>query len=313
MRRVAVEPPEFVHQIKTCTKCGSVNKCKFRYLNNGKQNQPRYQCWVCNDFFSHVLHGRPKGKKYLKPRGVDPKELQGVVKKCTKCKVLNKAKFMYYNNKNLAQPRYQCLVCLQEFQVHLNVLLQSGGSKQGDTPNAINMLPQSGGSPQDGSPNDVSRMLEVVAALANSFRAQQCGNFSQTDELGNPRQPVDTSGNPTQPADESENPVLAHESKYLELTHEFDNPMQEASELDMLLQEDDLENPMQQASEFDILLQEDDLENPMQAVCIDVLLPTPTLAPADGFYNLLPTDGFDDSKQIDDEFNNFLQSMGFDL
>lgn len=81
----------------------------------------------------------------------------------------------------------------------------------------------------------------------------------------------------------------------------------------MLLQEDDLENFMQQVLEFDILLQEDDLENFMQVVCIDVFLLILILVLVDGFYNLFLIDGFDDLKQIDDEFNNFLQSMGFDF
>jgi hypothetical protein len=94
-------------------------RCKFKYMNNKKSNQPRYQCLECKYFFTHTLiHKRPYGRNYAKKRLVDPLEVKGLHLICSNstCGAVNHARFMYYNNNNKNQPRFQCLSCKKQFQ-----------------------------------------------------------------------------------------------------------------------------------------------------------------------------------------------------
>jgi hypothetical protein len=63
-QRVAVEPKELVGVPKECPRCKS-KYVKFKYFNNKKLNQPRYQCLSCKDFFTH-------GGKKLATEAVSP-------------------------------------------------------------------------------------------------------------------------------------------------------------------------------------------------------------------------------------------------
>jgi hypothetical protein len=52
-RRVALEPEAYRDQLKICPKCGASGgeDIKFKYLNNKKENQARYQCTKCKHKF----------------------------------------------------------------------------------------------------------------------------------------------------------------------------------------------------------------------------------------------------------------------
>ena len=52
-RRVALEPEAYRDQLKTCPKCGASGgeDIKFKYLNNKKESQARYQCTKCKHKF----------------------------------------------------------------------------------------------------------------------------------------------------------------------------------------------------------------------------------------------------------------------
>lgn len=122
-RNLVIEPIEFVNQLKTCPYCDS-HECRFLFLNNGKANQPRYQCLTCKEKHTHVdpqkgTNGRPRGRKYRKKKHIDPLEWQGVDRTCTipSCGVQNNASFLYYNNQNKSQPRFLCHNCGNEFQL----------------------------------------------------------------------------------------------------------------------------------------------------------------------------------------------------
>ena len=119
---MAKEPQEFASVQKHCTRCGSSNT-KFKYLNNGKITQPRYQCQNCKSYFQVINHNRKTLKKYLKPKHKDSHELQGLFKVCTSpsCGVQNNATFKYYNNKSKCgstQLCFKCLSCGKEFQMY---------------------------------------------------------------------------------------------------------------------------------------------------------------------------------------------------
>lgn len=206
-----MEPQEFVHLSKTCTKCGSINNCKYRYLNNGKKDQPRYQCLACKAFFSHILHGRSKCKKYLKPRGMDPPELLGIVKTCTKCNELNNARFLYYNNKSRSQPRFQCLECQQQFQFRLNMQALLRSDQRDDTPKHADMKLKVTGEHN----NALNRVGSDNQTLADEVRnpplAEETSNAAQAGKLDIPSK-IEEDGNPVQQTDDSGIPMHIDEA-----------------------------------------------------------------------------------------------------
>jgi transposase-like protein len=149
-KRKAKEPPQFANLEKLCRKCGSKNTA-FKYLNNGQQDQPRYKCLDCKAMFQlHNKRVRPSSsgdvnnatllsdlskettsvesasaphetllmitgprsakQSERKRKAMEPEHLVGVIKPCPSCKKL-KTRFKYFNNKNLNQPRYECLDC----------------------------------------------------------------------------------------------------------------------------------------------------------------------------------------------------------
>ncbi|KAG0562327.1 hypothetical protein KC19_9G137400 [Ceratodon purpureus] len=149
-KRKAKEPPQFANMEKLCRKCGSKNTA-FKYLNNGQQDQPRYKCLDCKGMFQlHNKRSRPSSsgdvnnntllsdlskettsvesasaphetllmitgprsakQSERKRKAMEPEHLVGVIKPCPQCKKL-KTRFKYFNNKNLNQPRYECLDC----------------------------------------------------------------------------------------------------------------------------------------------------------------------------------------------------------
>ena len=119
---MAKEPQEFANIQKCCIRFGSFNT-KFKYLNNGKATQPRYQCHDCKNYFQVINQNRKTPMKYLKPKHQDPHELQGLFKMCPfpSCGAKNKAMFKYYNNKSKCgptQPHFQCLKCCKQFQMY---------------------------------------------------------------------------------------------------------------------------------------------------------------------------------------------------
>ncbi|KAG0586169.1 hypothetical protein KC19_2G069600 [Ceratodon purpureus] len=104
-----------------CLHCRS-NNVKFKYYNNGKEDQHRFKCLNCNVWFTWEDHNRPKPKHYKKVRNQDPVEFQGQRTQCNKCFVVNNARFKFYNNKKKygeTQPRFKCLSCCKSFQMHL--------------------------------------------------------------------------------------------------------------------------------------------------------------------------------------------------
>ncbi|KAG0576476.1 hypothetical protein KC19_5G083000 [Ceratodon purpureus] len=121
---MAKEPKEYATIIKYCpgngtTNCGSSN-VRFKYLNNGQPDQPRYQCLDCKRMFTLGDHGRKKPGHYKKKRNEDPDEFKGLSIKCTLCGALNQCRFKYYNNNNPTQPRFKCLKCLKQFQMRFD-------------------------------------------------------------------------------------------------------------------------------------------------------------------------------------------------
>ena len=117
----------------SCLNCNSSN-VKFKYLNNGKGDKHRYRCLECKEWFTWEDHKRPKPKHYKKLRNQDPVEIQGQCTQCTKCFAVNKARFMFYNNKKKhgeTQPRFWCFNCRKFFQMHLQggVLVASKSNK----------------------------------------------------------------------------------------------------------------------------------------------------------------------------------------
>lgn len=103
-----------------CYHCGVESADNiFKYYNNGKRSQARYQCCKCQKFFTLGSSAYPQGRSYAKQRNVDPPELRGLPRECPCCGVANNAPFKYYNNKNLSQPRFKCLSCGLHFQMRL--------------------------------------------------------------------------------------------------------------------------------------------------------------------------------------------------
>lgn len=173
-KRKAKEPSELANVEKICRKCGSKNTA-FKYLNNGQQDQPRYKCLDCKGMFQlHNKRVRPSSsgdfnnatllsdlskeatsvesasaphetllmitgprtakQTERKRKAMEPEHLVGIPKPCPSCKKL-KTRFKYFNNKNLNQPRYECLDCHSYFtyksefdQVRRDA---DGGSHQG--------------------------------------------------------------------------------------------------------------------------------------------------------------------------------------
>ena len=77
-RKGAVEPKEFVNQLKICQYCQS-NAYKFKFLNNKKRTeitQPWYQCLASKKFYTYVdrrkgTNWRPRGRTSRKKKGVE--------------------------------------------------------------------------------------------------------------------------------------------------------------------------------------------------------------------------------------------------
>jgi hypothetical protein len=116
-KRVAIEPALYVDVIKTCTACSS-HEVQFKHLNNNKLTQPRYKCLACKKLFVH----NPASNRRKHPEGykksLESEALQNAIKVCPnpKCGKVGFTKFLYYNNKNLLQPRYKCRACGVSFQ-----------------------------------------------------------------------------------------------------------------------------------------------------------------------------------------------------
>lgn len=119
-KRKAKEPDEYVNLVKECNLCGNSNVI-FKYLNNKKRNQPRYQCLHCYDSKSHPHLFNPfpirehvHENGYTKLKKEEPKALKGLVKVCDKCGSMD-AKFRGFNNGKETQPRYVCKACKHLF------------------------------------------------------------------------------------------------------------------------------------------------------------------------------------------------------
>lgn len=107
-------------ELYRCYHCGLESAhSSFKYFDNKKADQPRYQCSHCHKFFTLGLHGRPQGKTYAKKRNEDPDELKCLSRQCRHCGVADNAVFKYYNNHNISQPRFKCLSCGKQFQMRV--------------------------------------------------------------------------------------------------------------------------------------------------------------------------------------------------
>lgn len=114
--------PTLEYDRKRCYYCGvESTDHRFKYYDNKKTNQPRFQCGQCKRLFTVGSHGRPQGKTYKKKRNVDPPELQGLLRDCPHCGVADNSRFKYYNNNRMSQPRFKCLSCGMQFQMRLMV------------------------------------------------------------------------------------------------------------------------------------------------------------------------------------------------
>lgn len=127
-KRAAAEPLHLVGREKRCPRCLSI-ECRFMFLNNKSEKQPRYLCLSCHKYFQHggkhywSTSERHIGKttvmrKSRGPRAKEAKEpLQFVQREkiCPHCSSRN-AKFKFCNNGKVEQPRYKCRDCGKMFQ-----------------------------------------------------------------------------------------------------------------------------------------------------------------------------------------------------
>lgn len=214
-KRKAKEPPQFANMEKLCRKCGSKNTA-FKYLNNGQQDQPRYKCLDCKGMFQlHNKRVRPSSsgdvnnatllsdlskettsvesasapheallmitgprsakQSERKRKAMEPEHLIGVVKPCPSCKK-PKTRFKYFNNKNLNQPRYECLDCHCYFTYKSDfdqVRRDAVGGNQGvgtSTTAAVNegKLESAGGIGQDGIGKEVEEANTSLTGRSDS-------------------------------------------------------------------------------------------------------------------------------------------------
>jgi hypothetical protein len=78
----------------------------------------------CLNFFTFGLESnRPKGRKYGKKKGVDPKDIQDLPRQCpnASCGKTKDTSFKYYNNNSNTQPCFKCLSCNQLF--HMRIII----------------------------------------------------------------------------------------------------------------------------------------------------------------------------------------------
>lgn len=119
-KRKAKEPDIYVNMEKKCNLCGQSN-IKFKFLNNKKIDQPRYQCLDCTlskgkpHFFNPFPIRKYIHNGYAKLLKVETDELKKLSKVCDKCYTINNATFRGYNNGNVNQPRYACKACKRLF------------------------------------------------------------------------------------------------------------------------------------------------------------------------------------------------------
>ena len=214
-KRKAKEPPQFANMEKLCRKCGSKNTA-FKYLNNGQQDQPRYKCLDCKGMFQlHNKRVRPSSSGDVnnatllsdlskettsvesasaphetllmitgprsakqgerKRKAMEPEHLIGVDKPCPSCKK-TKTRFKYFNNKNLNQPRYECLDCHSYFTYKGDfdpVRRDTVGGNQGvgtSTTIAVNdgKLESAGGIGQEGRGKEVEEGNFSLTARSDS-------------------------------------------------------------------------------------------------------------------------------------------------
>jgi transposase-like protein len=175
-----MEPEVFASLVKCCNFCGSMNST-FAYLNNGKHDQPRYRCKDCRHLFAIIYHNRPQGKKYTKERGKDPKELQDLPRQCPRCGAAD-TPFMFYNNKSLLQPRFNCTGCNEEFSMRLVTRGKQSHLVHTNTRvRTCNPKPRSSRPSQKNQPTCYNRSVQMEPILD-----MPCKNVEQGDLNGTP-------------------------------------------------------------------------------------------------------------------------------
>ena len=115
--KTAMEPAVYVGVTKTCPFCSSVD-VEFKFLNNNKEEQPRYRCVQCKKLFTYNPGSRrrrhPKG--YLKIASSDlasQKLPDNATVSCLNpsCGKVGNSRFLFFNNGKVTQPRYKCGDC----------------------------------------------------------------------------------------------------------------------------------------------------------------------------------------------------------
>ena len=117
----AKEPDEYINKEKKCNICRG-SKLKFKYLNNKKIDQPRYECIDCYNketkkrhYFNPFKHRKYHVKGYEKKEKIEPDEFMNQIKVCPMCNLSENIKFIGLNNKKSNQPRYTCKKCKHNF------------------------------------------------------------------------------------------------------------------------------------------------------------------------------------------------------
>ena len=166
---------------KTCPFCSSTN-AEYKFLNNKSIHQPRYKCLGCRKYFTH----NPASRRKKHPRGyakiaVAFAELLPNIADVScpnpSCEKIGASKFLYFNNKNVGQPRYKCGACKTSFTNRRRRSLDKNRSAQAvdisEEPTEQQMLDKIGSDllPKADSPSIVELMesRDVPEAGTESF------------------------------------------------------------------------------------------------------------------------------------------------
>ena len=91
-----------------CPHCKCDKFVKFKYFNNNKINQPRYECVECKKLFQANNQRKQHLEGYSKPHKIEPSHFAEQPKVCPHCGNDKTIKFIGFNNNKNDQPRYRC-------------------------------------------------------------------------------------------------------------------------------------------------------------------------------------------------------------
>jgi len=185
-KRKAQEPPHLVGVDKVCRFCLST-RAVFKYLNNGREDQPRYRCLDCKEYFQfpgkrlgprrrNYGHNNTEdtnslsnareatsmasvGKQRGKRPPLEPAPLVGLLKPCPVCGNLN-TKFLYLN---MGQPRYECSYCQHSFTFRSKLVAMNSDV------------------PETGSDVVVSKLRNTMDTVEGAKEEESCGPLDETD------------------------------------------------------------------------------------------------------------------------------------